>query len=160
METFNPTKCDCPFDCVATTLTISNSKEQLDLTNLDCKKLAKQNDKTDFVFCDLCSKVLKHYKIRLYFDQILRNNFNLNDFCRDQVYKAFLLFNWCRYILWLLKICDFRCLEHIFNIVISISDSNNLSNIEALDFLALIRIRGFVNLCQAICFYVTQSVSM
>lgn len=93
LETFVTSECDCPSDCFGTSFSVFDFSKPIDFSELDCAKYDKSNGKRDnpkYVFCDLCKRIIKHYKIRLLYNfeidvELSKNKFN--DFCQKMISK-------------------------------------------------------------------------
>ena len=92
METFPTTECNCLPDCKETTLTVYDTSRILDLKHLKCSNFKLNNSKKnypDYIFCDLCQKIVKHYRIKLLAEfmsdlgesQKMMNNIILDELC-------------------------------------------------------------------------------
>jgi hypothetical protein len=77
METFSANECDCPSDCFGTSFSIFESRIPLEYSDFDCKSFQIVHTKRDYpnyVFCDLCRKIVKSYKARFLYNYIVKKN--------------------------------------------------------------------------------------
>jgi hypothetical protein len=77
METFSANECNCPSDCFGTSFSVFESRIPLEYSDIDCKSFQIVHTKRDYpnyVFCDLCRKIVKSYKARFLYNYIVKKN--------------------------------------------------------------------------------------
>ena len=75
METFSANECDCPSDCFGTSFSVFESRLPLEYSDINCvtyQLVQTKRDYPNFVFCELCKKIVKSYRMRFFY------NFNVN----------------------------------------------------------------------------------
>jgi len=83
---FSANSCGCPSNCAETIFTIFDSKEQLDNPGLNCNEAQVFDRRRGvfpyLVFCNLCRKVLKFYRVWFNYKFLVSNSTNPEDFPR------------------------------------------------------------------------------
>ena len=77
MVTFSANECNCLSDCFGTSFSVFESRIPLEYSDFDCKSFQIVQNKRDYpnyVFCDLCRKIVKSYKARFLYNYIVKKN--------------------------------------------------------------------------------------
>jgi hypothetical protein len=86
---FSVKSCDCPSNCFDTTFTVYDFKKPLEKPGLMCTEFATFEKKKEYpypIFCDLCRKALRFYKILFFYKFVVEKSVNpgdISEFCNQ-----------------------------------------------------------------------------